>query len=130
MKRLGLPLRTGLMACCREPDAVPADGVPSMRDLAVTASTCPALRAGHLVPIVSAGPPEGRPAQDSQNRRGRADFAPTPAGGTESGPGRAENCEDLRHKNQYFDPYFFSIRRIAQDNRFFQGAKRVFSLIS
>ena len=95
---------TGLMACCRENDGATADGVPSMRDLAVTAPTCPALRAGHLVPIVSAGPPEGRPAQDSQNRRGRADFAPAADGGTESGPGRAECCEDLRHKNQSFDP--------------------------
>ena len=126
MKCLCPAVRTRVMACCREHDAVTADGVPSMRDLAVTASTCPALRAGHLVPIVSAGPPEGRPAQDSQNRRGRADFAPAPAGGTESGLCRAENCEDLRIKNQYFDPYFCAIWHIARNDRFFQGAKKFF----
>ena len=95
---------TRLMACCREHDAVTADGAPSMRDLAVTASTCPALRAGHLVPVVSAGPPDEWSRRKTPNRRWRADFAPAPDGGEESGPGRAESCEDLRHKNQYFDP--------------------------
>jgi len=117
---------TGLMACYRENDAAPADGVPSMRDLAVTAPTRPALRAGYLVPVVSAGPPAEWPRRKTPNRRGRADFAPAPDGGEESGPGRAECCEDLRHKNQYFDPYYCAIWRIARKNHFFQGAKRVF----
>ena len=121
---------TGLMACCREHDAAPADGVPSMRDLAVTASTRPALRAGYLVPVVSAGPPAEWPRRKTPNRRGRADFAPAAAGGTESGLCRAESRKDLQHKNQYFDPYFCAICLITQNNRLFQGAKRVFSLIS
>ena len=108
MKCLCPAVLTGLMACCRENDAAPADGAPSMRDLAVTAPTCPALRAGHLVPIVSAGPPAERPAQDSQNRRGRADFA-LAAGGEEPGPGGAKSRKDLRIKDQYFDPYFCAI---------------------
>ena len=106
MKCLCPAVRTGVMACCRENDGVTADGVSFMRDLAVTAPTCPALRAGHLVPVVSAGPPAEWPWSKTPNRRGRADFAPAADGGEESGPGRAENCEDLRIKNQYFDPYF------------------------
>ena len=109
MKCLCPAVLTGLMACYRENDAAPADGVPSMRDLAVTAPTRPALRAGHLVPVVSTGPPDGRPWRKTPNRRGRADFAPAPTGGTESGPGGAGSCEDLRHKNQYFDPFFCAI---------------------
>ena len=104
MKCLSSAVLTGLMACCREHNAVTADGVPAMRDLAVTAPTCPALRAGHLVPVVSTGRPVERRWSKTPNRRGRADFAPAAAGGEESGPGGAECCEDLRHKNQSFDP--------------------------
>ncbi len=100
---------TRLMACCREHDAVTADGAPSMRDLAVTAPTCPALRAGHLVPIVSTGRPVERRWSKTPTRRGRADFAPAPDGGTESGPGGAKSRENPLHKNQYFDPYFCAI---------------------
>ena len=110
MKCLCPAVLTGLMACCREHDAVMADRAPSMRDLAVTAPTCP--------------------AQESPARRGRADFAPAAAGGEESGPGGAESRKDLQHKNQYFDPYFCAICLITQNNRLFQGAKRVFSLIN
>ena len=130
MKCLSSAVLTGLMACCCEHDAATADGAPSMRDLAVTAPTCKALRAGHLVPVVSAGPPDEWSRRKTPNRRGRADFAPAAAGGEESGPGGAESRKDLQHKNQYFDPYFCAICRIARDNRFFQGARRVFSLIS
>ena len=64
---------TGLMACCREHDAAPADGVSFMSGLAVTAPTCPALRAGHLVPVVSTGRPVERRWSKTPNRRGRAD---------------------------------------------------------
>ena len=95
---------TGLMACCREHNAAPADGVPAMRDLAVTAPTCKALLAGHPVPVVSTGRPVERRWSKTPNRRGRADFAPAPAGGDESGPGGAGSRKDLRHKNQSFDP--------------------------
>ena len=109
MKCLCPAVLTGLMACCREHDAATADGAPSMRDLAVTAPTCPALRAGHLVPAVSAGPPEGRPAQESQNSRGRADFALAADGGEEPGPGGAKGRKDLQHKNQCFAPLFCAI---------------------
>ena len=78
MKRLGPAVLTGLMVREHKHFVDTVDRLPSMRDLAVTAPTWQARHAGHLVPIVSAGPPEGRPAQDSQNRRGRADFAPAP----------------------------------------------------
>ena len=97
MKRFCSAVLTGVMACCREHDAVAADGVPSMRDLAVTAPARPARRAGHLVPVVSTGRPVERRWSKTPDRRGRADFAPAADGGAEPGPGRAENCEDLRH---------------------------------
>ena len=100
MKCLCPAVLTGLMACCREGDAAPADGAPSMRDLAVTAPTCPALRAGHLVPIVSAGPPDEWSRRKTPNRRGRADFAPAADGGEESGPGGAKSRKNTRTENQ------------------------------
>ena len=125
MKCFCSAVRTVLRACCREYDAVAADGVPSMRDLAVTDPTCKALLAGHLVPVVSTGRPVERRWSKTPNRRGRADFA-LAAGGEEPGPGGAKSRKDLQHKNQCFDPYFCAICLIAQNNRLFQGAIRIF----
>ena len=109
MKCLCPAVRTGVMACCREHDAVAAEGVPSMRDLAVTAPARPARRAGHLVPVVSTGRPVERRWRKTPNRRGRADFAPAADGGEESGPGGAKSRENPLHKNQCFAPLFFFI---------------------
>ncbi|EGO93343.1 hypothetical protein [Acidiphilium sp. PM] len=126
MKCLGPAVLTGLMVreCQHFVDTV--DRLPSMRDLAVTAPTGQARHAGHLVPIVSTGRLDERPWSKTPNRRGCADFAPAPDGGKESGLGWAERCETARTENQYLDPYFCSIRCLAQNNRIFQGVIRIF----
>ena len=100
MQCLSSAVLTGLMACCREHDAATADGAPSMRDLAVTDPTRPALRAGHPVPVVSTGRPVERRWSKTPNRRGRADFAPAADGGEESGPGGAKSRKNTRTENQ------------------------------
>jgi len=100
----GLAVQAGLMACFREEFADTVDRVPFMSGLSVTDLPLQALRAGHLVRIVSTGPPDERRWSKTPNRRGRADFAPAPDGGKESGLGWAERCDNPRTENQYFDP--------------------------
>ena len=126
MKCLGPAVLTGLMVreCQHFVDKV--DRLPSMRDLAVTDLSLQALRAGHLVPIVSSGPPDERRCSKTPNRRGHADFAPAPDGGKESGLGWAERWENPRTENQYPDPYFCSICLIARNNRLFHGVIEIF----
>ena len=104
MNCLGPAVPAGLVVreCQHLVDTV--DRLPSMRHLAVTDLSLQALRAGHLVPIVSTGPADERPWSKTPNRRGRADFAPAPDGGKESGLGWAERCETPRTENQYLDP--------------------------
>ena len=104
MKCLGPAVPAGLMVRERRHFVDTVDRLPSMRDLAITAPTCQARHAGHLVPISSTGRPDERPWSKSPNRRGHADFAPPPDGGKESGPGWAERCENPRTENQYLDP--------------------------
>jgi len=100
MKCLGPAVLTGLMVREHKHFVDKVDRLPSMRDLAVTDLPLQALRAGHLVPIVSTGPPDERRCSKTPNRRGHADFAPAPDGGKESGPGWAERCETPRTENQ------------------------------
>jgi hypothetical protein len=100
----GPAVLTGLMVRVHKHFVDTVDRLPSMRDLAVTAPTCQALRAVHLVPIVSTGRPDEWPWSKTPNRRGHADFAPAPDGGKESGLGWAERWENPRTENQYFDP--------------------------
>ena len=126
MKCLGPAVLTGLMVRECQHFVYTVDCLPSMCDLAITAPTWQARHAGHLVPIASTGRPDERRWSTTPNRRGRADFAPAPDGGKESGLGWAERCETPRTENQYLDPYFCAICRIARDNRFFQGAKKFF----
>ena len=104
MKPLGPAVLTGLMVREHKHFVDTVDRVPSMRDLAVTDPTCQARHACHLVPIVSTGPPDERPWSKTPNRPGRADFAPAPDGGKESGLGWAESLENPRTENQYLDP--------------------------
>ena len=119
MKCLGPGVLTGLMVRVHKHFVDTVARLPSMRDLAVTDPTWQALRAGHLVPIVSTGRPDERPWSKTPNRRSRANFAPAPDGGKESGLGWAERCENPRTENQYLDPYFCAIRGLAQNNRLF-----------
>ena len=107
MKCLGPAVLTGLMVRERQHFVDTVDCLPSMRDLAITAPTCQARHAGHLVQIFSTGRPEARPALETPNRLGRAAPAPDPDGGKASGLGWAERCETPRTENQYLDPYFF-----------------------
>ena len=109
MKCLGPAVLTGLMVREHKHFVDTVDRVPFMSGLAVTDPTCQALLAGHRVQIFSTGRPEERPALEAPNRRGRADFAPAPDGGTESGPGGAKSRENPLHKNQCFAPLFFFI---------------------
>ncbi|KDM67017.1 hypothetical protein [Acidiphilium sp. JA12-A1] len=104
MKCLGPAVPTGLMVRVHKHFVDTVARLPSMRDLAVTDPTWQALRAGHLVPIVSTGRPDERPWSKTPNRRSRANFAPAPDGGKESGLGWAERCETPRTENQYLDP--------------------------
>ena len=87
MKCLGPAVMTGLVVRERKHFVDKVDGAPFMSGLAVTDPTWQALRAGHFVPIVSTGRPDERPWSKTPNRRGRADFAPAPDGGKESGLG-------------------------------------------
>ena len=78
MKCLGPAVLTGLMVREHKHFVDTVDCLPSMREFTITALTCQARHAGHLVPIVSTGPPDEWPWSKTPNRRGRADFAPAP----------------------------------------------------